>query len=48
MAVGLFLEIEQAFGIKLPITAIYDAPTVASQLALIESEAAPNIRIWSC
>ncbi len=41
MAVGLFLEIERAFDVKLPITAIYDAPTIASQLELIESEAAP-------
>lgn len=42
MAVALFLEIEQAFGVKLPITAIYDAPTIARQLELIEAEAAPE------
>lgn len=42
MAVGLFLEIEQAFGVRLPITAIYDAPTIASQLALIAAESAPG------
>ena len=42
MAVGLFLEIERAFGVKLPITAIYDAPTIASQLELIANEAAPE------
>lgn len=42
MAVGLFLEIEQALGIKLPITAIYDAPTIARQIELIDAEAAPQ------
>ncbi|HWA88803.1 MAG TPA: alpha/beta fold hydrolase [Rhizomicrobium sp.] len=42
MAVGLFLEIERAFGIKLPVTAIYDAPTIAGQLAMIEAESAPG------
>jgi thioesterase domain-containing protein/acyl carrier protein len=42
MAVGLFLEIEHAFGVKLPITAIYDAPTVAAQLEMIAAEAAPT------
>jgi acetoacetyl-CoA synthetase len=41
MAVGLFLEIERAFGIKLPITAIYDAPTIAAQAALIEGGTTP-------
>ncbi len=41
MAVGLFLEIEHAFGVKLPITAIYDAPTVTAQLEMIAAEAAP-------
>jgi acetoacetyl-CoA synthetase len=39
MTVGMFLEIERDLGIKLPITAIYDAPTVADLAALIESEA---------
>jgi len=42
MAVGLFLEIEQALGIKLPITAIYDAPTIARQIALIDAEHGPS------
>jgi acetoacetyl-CoA synthetase len=42
MAVGLFLEIEREFGVKLPITAIYDAPTIAGQLDLIESESRPG------
>jgi thioesterase domain-containing protein/acyl carrier protein len=42
MAVGLFLEIEREFGIKLPITAIYDAPTVAAQAGLIAQERAPG------
>lgn len=41
-AVGLFLEIEQAFALKLPITAIYDAPTIARQIELIDAEAAPQ------
>jgi thioesterase domain-containing protein/acyl carrier protein len=41
MAVGLFLEIEREFGVKLPITAIYDAPTIAAQAELIAGEAAP-------
>ena len=42
MAVELFLEIERALGIKLPITAIYDAPTIAGQIELIDAEAAPS------
>jgi acetoacetyl-CoA synthetase len=42
MAVGLFLEIESALGVKLPITAIYDAPTIAAQVELIASEASPG------
>jgi thioesterase domain-containing protein/acyl carrier protein len=42
MAVGLFLEIESALGVKLPITAIYDAPTIAAQVELIAAEAAPG------
>jgi thioesterase domain-containing protein/acyl carrier protein len=42
MAVGLFLEIERELGIKFPITAIYDAPTVGELSALIESEASTS------
>lgn len=42
MAVGLFLEIEREFGVTLPITAIYDAPTMATQLEMIASETAPG------
>jgi acetoacetyl-CoA synthetase len=42
MAVGLFLEIERELGVKLPITAIYDAPTIAAQVELITSEATPD------
>jgi thioesterase domain-containing protein/acyl carrier protein len=38
MAVGLFLEIERNLGVKLPITAIYDAPTIAELAQLIEGE----------
>jgi acetoacetyl-CoA synthetase len=41
MAVGLFLEIEQVLGIKLPITAIYDAPTIEKQIELIDAETQP-------
>jgi len=42
LAVGLFLEIEQEFGRSLPITTIYDAPTVAELAGLIEADAAPE------
>jgi thioesterase domain-containing protein/acyl carrier protein len=35
LAVGLFLEIEREIGINLPITTIYDAPTVAQLADLI-------------
>jgi acetoacetyl-CoA synthetase len=41
MAVGLFLEIERELGVKFPITAIYDAPTITELADLIESEAQP-------
>jgi len=41
MAVGLFLEIERELGVRLPITAIYDAPTIGELAALVESEAVP-------
>jgi thioesterase domain-containing protein/acyl carrier protein len=40
MAVSLFLEIERDLAVRFPITAIYDAPTVAELARLIESEAA--------
>src|SRR5262252_5633335 len=40
MAVGLFLEIERELGVKFPITAIYDAPTIAELADLIAGEAA--------
>jgi len=42
LAVNLFLEIEQATGRNFPITAIYDAPTVAELAALMEEEEAPR------
>jgi len=42
LALNLFLEIEQQIGVTLPITAIYDAPTVAEMACLIEQEAAPE------
>jgi acetoacetyl-CoA synthetase len=38
LAVGLFLEIEREIGINLPITAIYDAPTIGELADLITSE----------
>jgi acetoacetyl-CoA synthetase len=38
LAVNLFLEIERVTGHHLPITAIYDAPTVAKLAALMERE----------
>lgn len=37
-AVALFMEIERAFGIELPITTIYDAPTIAELADLIAGE----------
>ncbi|MGH6879023.1 MAG: alpha/beta fold hydrolase [Rhizomicrobium sp.] len=42
LAVGLFLEIEQETGIKLPITTIYDASTVAEMAELIAADTAPE------
>lgn len=42
LAVNLFLEIERETGHTLPITTIYDAPTVAELAALIENDAAPE------
>ncbi|MBV8800815.1 MAG: alpha/beta fold hydrolase [Alphaproteobacteria bacterium] len=38
LALNLFLEIERATGRQLPITAIYDAQTVAEQAALLQEE----------
>jgi acetoacetyl-CoA synthetase len=42
LAVNLFLEIERETGVNLPITAIYDAPTIAEMALLIGSEVAPE------
>ncbi|HEX3430367.1 MAG TPA: alpha/beta fold hydrolase [Rhizomicrobium sp.] len=42
LAVHLFLEIERATGVDLPITAIYDAPTVEEMARLLREEAAPQ------
>ena len=42
MAVNLFLEIERETGRNLPITTIYDAPTVGELSALLEQSAAPE------
>ncbi len=42
LAVSLFLEIERETGIDLPITAIYDAPTIAELAELMASEAVPG------
>ncbi|HTT83226.1 MAG TPA: alpha/beta fold hydrolase [Rhizomicrobium sp.] len=39
LAVGLFLEIERETGISLPITTIYDAPTIAELASLMAGEA---------
>jgi acetoacetyl-CoA synthetase len=41
MAVNLFLEIERQTGRSLPITTIYDAPTIGELSALLEKSAAP-------
>jgi thioesterase domain-containing protein/acyl carrier protein len=38
LAVNMFLEIERAIGRHLPITAIYDAPTIAELAVLLEQE----------
>jgi thioesterase domain-containing protein/acyl carrier protein len=42
LALTLFLEIEGATGKQLPITAIYDAQTVAEQAQLLAADAAPE------
>lgn len=42
LALTLFLEIERATGRHLPITAIYDAQTVAEQVQLLAGEPAPE------
>jgi acetoacetyl-CoA synthetase len=44
LAVSLFLEIEREMGRSLPITAIYDAPTLATMGALLEQ---PSIRAFT-
>ncbi|MBV9330104.1 MAG: alpha/beta fold hydrolase, partial [Alphaproteobacteria bacterium] len=41
-AITLLIEIEREFGIRLPVTVIYDAPTVAQQAELICSDATPE------
>ncbi|HLY04947.1 MAG TPA: alpha/beta fold hydrolase [Rhizomicrobium sp.] len=40
LAVNLFLEIEKETGVHLPITVIYDAPTIAEMARLVEDETA--------
>jgi acetoacetyl-CoA synthetase len=42
IAARLFVDIEQETGRSLPITTIYDAPTLATLVAVIESAAAPR------
>lgn len=42
LAVNLFLEIEHRTGVNLPITAIYDAPTIRELACLIADETAPD------
>ena len=44
LALSLFIEIEREFGRSLPITAIYDAPTLATLGAILER---PSIREFS-
>jgi phthiocerol/phenolphthiocerol synthesis type-I polyketide synthase E len=41
LAVQMFASIEKAFGIKLPLATLYEAPTIAELAALIASEASP-------
>jgi acetoacetyl-CoA synthetase len=42
LAVNLLLEVERQTGMNIPITAIYDAPTVAEMTRLIANETAPE------
>ena len=42
LAVNLFLEIERQTGVSLPVTAIYDAPTIADMARLLEDERDPR------
>ncbi len=42
LAVGLFLEIERTMGVSLPLTTIYDAPTVSALADVIASGDAPD------
>ena len=41
-AISLFLEIKRAVGLELPITTIYDAPTVGALAQLLSHDAAPH------
>jgi amino acid adenylation domain-containing protein len=45
LAVRLFSEMEKAFGKKLPLAALFQRPTIAGLLELIETEGSP--RSWS-
>lgn len=46
LAVRLFSEIKKAFGIELPLAALYSAPTIESLAALLAKDGEPNL--WSC
>jgi acetoacetyl-CoA synthetase len=48
LAVGLLLEIEQATGISIPVTAIYDAPTVAALVAMLDEQTKPQFSPLVC
>ena len=45
LAVQLFVQIERAFGVKLPLASLFDAPTVGELAALIHRHAPANA--WS-
>jgi acetoacetyl-CoA synthetase len=48
LAVGLLLEIEQETGVSIPVTAIYDAPTVAALAAMLDEQTKPKFSPLVC
>jgi amino acid adenylation domain-containing protein len=42
LTLELMLRLEEAFGVELPVTMIYDCPTIATLARAIETEAAPE------
>jgi acetoacetyl-CoA synthetase len=42
MTLNLMFELEEALGVELPVTLIYEAPTIASLTALIRAQASPR------